>query len=69
MVKKVRLLERLKNNPKRTEADALKFIFLTATPLNNSVLDLKNLIGLATIRKRVENREGMSLDAFDTFLK
>lgn len=68
-VKRVRLLEALKNNPKRKEADAVKFVFLTATPLNNSVRDLKNLISLCTIRKRLENRAGMKLDAFDIFLQ
>lgn len=68
-VKRVRNLLALKNNPQRAEADAPKFVFLTATPLNNSVKDLKNLINLCTISKRLESREGMRLEAFDTFLK
>lgn len=68
-VKRVRLLQALKDNPKRKEANAVKFVFLTATPLNNSVRDLKNLISLCTIRKRLENRAGMKLDAFDVFLQ
>ncbi len=65
-VKRVRLLKALKDNPTRTDRDAVRFVFLTATPLNNSLRDLENLIRLCTVQQRLKAR-AMELGAFTTY--
>ena len=62
-----RALKALKDNKVRGDQDAVKFIFLTATPLNNSIKDLYNLINLLVNRNRLESYEGMNLKAFESF--
>ncbi len=46
-----------------------KMIMLTATPLNNSAEDLKNLISLFTNEKDLRNIDGLDFDAFDEYIK
>jgi superfamily II DNA/RNA helicase len=44
-------------------------IMLTATPLNNSAEDLKNLINLFTGENELRNVAGLDFDAFDDYIK
>jgi SNF2 family DNA or RNA helicase len=44
-------------------------IMLTATPLNNSAEDLKNLINLFTGENELRNLAGLDFDAFDEYIK
>lgn len=67
-VKRVRLLKALKDNPKRTDRDAVRFVFLTATPLNNSLQDLENLVKLCTVQQRLKAR-ALEVTAFSTYEK
>ena len=52
-------------HPKSRRAEVL---LLTATPYNNSVTDIKNLISLATTENRLTNA-GLAFKSFDEFLK
>ncbi len=43
-------------------------IMLTATPINNSATDLKNLISLFTSPEEIRNKTSLSFDAFDEYI-
>ncbi|KAB1192416.1 helicase SNF2 [Haloferax sp. MBLA0076] len=43
-------------------------ILLTATPLNNSATDLKNLIGLFTEKNEIRNKANLDFTAFDRYI-
>jgi len=44
-------------------------IMLTATPINNSATDLKNLIGLFTSPEELMNKASLDFDAFDQYIE
>ncbi|MCL9814406.1 helicase-related protein [Natranaeroarchaeum aerophilus] len=44
-------------------------IMLTATPLNNSATDLKNLISLFTSPEELRNKASLDFDAFDEYIE
>jgi superfamily II DNA or RNA helicase/HKD family nuclease len=44
-------------------------IMLTATPINNSATDLKNLIGLFTSAEELMNKASLDFDAFDQYIE
>lgn len=44
-------------------------IMLTATPINNSATDLKNLIGLFTSPEELINKASLDFDAFDQYIE
>jgi superfamily II DNA/RNA helicase len=44
-------------------------IMLTATPINNSATDLKNLISLFTSPEEVRNKASLDFDAFDEYIE
>jgi superfamily II DNA or RNA helicase/HKD family nuclease len=43
-------------------------IMLTATPINNSATDLKNLISLFTSPEEIRNKTSLDFDAFDEYI-
>jgi len=43
-------------------------ILLTATPLNNSATDLKNLIGLFTEKNEIRNKANLDFGSFDRYI-
>jgi superfamily II DNA or RNA helicase len=43
-------------------------IMLTATPINNSATDLKNLISLFTDENEIRNKAGLDVNAFDRYI-
>ncbi|WP_411967892.1 helicase-related protein [Haloferax sp. YSSS75] len=43
-------------------------ILLTATPLNNSATDLKNLIGLFTGKNEIRNKANLDFSSFDRYI-
>ena len=46
-----------------------KFLLLTATPLNNSVLDLRNLIDIFVSKNRLFSLKQLNVDCFNGYLK
>jgi len=44
-------------------------IMLTATPINNSATDLKNLISLFTSPEEIRNKASLDFDAFDEYIE
>ncbi|MYL68629.1 helicase-related protein [Halorubrum distributum] len=44
-------------------------IMLTATPINNSATDLKNLIGLFSSAEELMNKASLDFDAFDQYIE
>jgi len=44
-------------------------IMLTATPINNSATDLKNLISLFSDSEEIQNKASLDFDAFDEYIE